>query len=629
MSENRLCYGCMEVKGEQAVCPHCGYQDGTPYLPDYIAPGTMLRERYLIGVLLGHNGEGATYLAYDTVICCKVLIREYMPIGLCTRIKGKPIISVNYNNLAQYKALMAEYTELNKTLARMRNLSHINPTLDLFAENNTTYTVFEYTEGVKLLDFLKDNAGELSWNQAKKLFPPLFTTLSLVHNAGIVHRGISPETIYVTEKGNLQLSAFCISSVRTANTELKTELFPGYAAPEQYGGMGQTDERTDIYCLGVTLYSMLTGYSPEKPPYKIYHQQYWGENISCEIKEVILKCIQLEPDMRYQNCKELSYAFSQVDYKNHNFLKTEKRKVKKLIVFIVLLQISGMFSLGCKGAAHFYKEKAIAVYIESAEKSIDKKKAEQYYKQALLFIPDEKAIYQSLVKYFIHPNNFSVEDASILTSVVMTTCKDKAVLDIFKENKREGYMEFCYEVGLGYFYDMGGITGKSASEKWFCDVVDLLDDEKKKKTFDESKKKRVIAYANIARYYNTFLVNGVDKSGERENKDFLDFYNELCILNQFKITERSSTSDISAAYLISKEVAIEMANYADEFLKMKEINRKMLKKQLIKINGRMQYFERAKKNGKELENLLQDAQRRVEMADGFKYEGDEGDEGGI
>ena len=175
---------------------------------------------------------------------------------------------------------------------------------------------------------------------------------------------------------------------------------------------------------------------------------------------------------------------------------------------------------------------------------------------------------------------------------------------------------------------MGGVTGKSASEKWFCDVVDLLDDGKKEKTFDEGKKKRVIAYANIAKYYNTFLINGVDKSGERENKDFLDFYNELCILNQFKITERSSTSDSSAAYLISKEVAIEIANYADEFLRMKEINREMLKKQLIKINGRMRYFEKTKKNGKELENLLQDAQRRVEMADGFKYEGDEGDEGG-
>ena len=135
----------------------------------------------------------------------------------------------------------------------------------------------------------------------------------------------------------------------------------------------------------------------------------------------------------------------------------DKRLYIRYRLCIDVYKRQGMFSLGCKRAAHFYKEKAITVYIESAEKSIDKKKAEQYYKQALLLIPDEKAIYQSLVKYFIHPNNFSVEDASILTSVVMTTCKEKAVLDIFKENKREGYMEFCYEIGLGYFYDMGGI----------------------------------------------------------------------------------------------------------------------------------------------------------------------------
>lgn len=121
----------------------------------------------------------------------------------------------------------------------------------------------------------------------------------------------------------------------------------------------------------------------------------------------------------------------------------------------------------------------------------------------MLLIPDEKAIYQSLVKYFIHPNNFSVEDASILTSVVMTTCKEKTVLDIFKENKREGYMEFCYEVGLGYFYDMGGVTGKSASEKWFCDVVDLLDDGKKEKTFDEGKKESnsLCKYSKILQHF--------------------------------------------------------------------------------------------------------------------------------
>ena len=576
--------------------------------------GAVLDGKYKIISVIGQGGMSTVYLARHQRLnkewAVKEISREYCE---------------NYEMISRQLVLEADI---------LKKLNHpgLPKIIDIIEKKDVIWMVMEFIEGKTLKEVLKER-GRIQETEVLSWGKQLCEVLSYLHSRTppIIYRDLKPDNIILKKTGRLVLIDFgtareyCYEKNSTDTTYLGTR---GYAAPEQYGGMGQTDERTDIYCLGVTLYSMLTGYSPEKPPYKIYHQQYWGENISCEIKEVILKCIQLEPDMRYQNCKELSYAFSQVDYKNHNFLKTEKRKVKKLIVFIVLLQISGMFSLGCKGAAHFYKEKAIAVYIESAEKSIDKKKAEQYYKQALLLIPDEKAIYQSLVKYFIHPNNFSVEDASILTSVVMTTCKEKTVLDIFKENKREGYMEFCYEVGLGYFYDMGGVTGKSASEKWFCDVVDLLDDGKKEKTFDEGKKKRVIAYANIAKYYNTFLINGVDKSGERENKDFLDFYNELCILNQFKITERSSTSDSSAAYLISTEVAIEIANYADEFLRMKEINREMLKKQLIKINGRMRYFEKTKKNGKELENLLQDAQRRVEMADGFKYEGDEGDEGG-
>ena len=89
------------------VCPHCGYDDRTPYDPMYIAPGTILRDKYLFGVLLECNGDGATYEGYDISAERRVLIREYMPINLCTRVKNKQIISVNYNNLAKYKAFMA------------------------------------------------------------------------------------------------------------------------------------------------------------------------------------------------------------------------------------------------------------------------------------------------------------------------------------------------------------------------------------------------------------------------------------------------------------------------------------------------------------------------------------------
>ena len=116
----------------------------------------------------------------------------------------------------------------------MRTLSHIVPALDLFAENNTTYAIYEYIESISLIDYLKENAGELSWEQVSKLFPPLFTTLGIIHNTGIIHRGISPNTIYYTPKGELKLMDFCVSAVRTANTELVSEIFQGYAAPEQY-----------------------------------------------------------------------------------------------------------------------------------------------------------------------------------------------------------------------------------------------------------------------------------------------------------------------------------------------------------------------------------------------------------
>lgn len=259
MSEQKLCYGCMEPLGEGKVCAHCGYDQNTPAAENRLKPGTVLHERYLIGKALESNGEGITYIAFDKTVGCKVLVREYMPAQICSRAADTALVNVEYDHLAQYKALMAEYTELNKALARLRSLSHLNPALDLISENNTTYAVFEFLEGRTLLEYLKENAGELSWNTVRRIFPPLFTSLSLLHNAGVLHRGISPETIYVTDKGELKLGGFCISAVRTNDTELDAELFDGYAAPEQYFADRQQGTWTDVYGICAVLYRILTG----------------------------------------------------------------------------------------------------------------------------------------------------------------------------------------------------------------------------------------------------------------------------------------------------------------------------------------------------------------------------------
>lgn len=311
MGERRLCCGCMEYKpADASICPNCGYADDTPFDAAYIMPGTELNDRYAVGVKIGANSEGATYLGYNKSIGCKVLIREYMPQGMCSRVKGKSVISVDPKFVVQYKALMAEFTELNKSLAHMRSVSHINPTLDLFSVNNTTYAVYEYLEGIKLVDYLKENAGELTWKQVSEMFPTFFTTLSLLHNNGIIHRAISPDTIYVTEKGELRLSGFSISAVRTANTELPCEIFGGYAAPEQYSASMRQGTWTDVYGICAVLYRILTGCKPTDAPSRLQNDNLcapheMNPNIPKHVSQIIMKGMNLFTEDRIKTVTEL------------------------------------------------------------------------------------------------------------------------------------------------------------------------------------------------------------------------------------------------------------------------------------------------------------------------------------
>lgn len=100
--------------------------------------------------------------------------------------------------------------------------------------------------------------ARLSWDRVKELFPPILTTLSLVHSAGIIHRGISPQTILVTEKNELKLIDFQISAGRTTGTEIACEMYPGYSAPEQYSSAEWQGTWTDVYGISATLYRVLT-----------------------------------------------------------------------------------------------------------------------------------------------------------------------------------------------------------------------------------------------------------------------------------------------------------------------------------------------------------------------------------
>lgn len=257
----KLCMGCMNEL-DNGICHYCNYTDDIPHLQSYLAPRTVLNDRYIVGKMLSYNGEGASYICYDMVTRTKAVLREYMPDTLCEREMRSNNIIVNTDCLAKYKTYMSEFQDMNRTLTRMRNLGSICTAKDMFSENNTCYVILEYVEGVSLKKFLQSNRGYLQWQQVKKLFVPLFTTMSIIHNAGIIHRGISPENIIVTTDGRLKLTGFNISSIRTANTALSTEFYSGYTAPEQYNCLEWQGTWTDVYSIAAVIYRILTGYVP-------------------------------------------------------------------------------------------------------------------------------------------------------------------------------------------------------------------------------------------------------------------------------------------------------------------------------------------------------------------------------
>lgn len=260
----KLCMGCMGHKEYSGPCEICGYMDNTAYLPSYLAPKTVLMNRYIVGRLLSHNGEGAVYIAYDTEKNKVVEIKEYMPDLLCTRKKNEKTITVNPDALPLYKSYLSEFADLYKTLMNGIETDCIQKIYGIFSENNTGYVVMEHLKGIPLSEYLEKTDGVMVWDKVKEIFPPLFTALNLLHSATIVHRGLSPDSIYIDERGKLKLTAFGISASRTVDQSLNCELLHGYAAPEQYSVSERQGPWTDIYGVCALLYHALTGVKPQR-----------------------------------------------------------------------------------------------------------------------------------------------------------------------------------------------------------------------------------------------------------------------------------------------------------------------------------------------------------------------------
>jgi serine/threonine-protein kinase len=252
----------MKEIGEAEVCPYCGYQEDALQKSPYLPVRTWLMDRYYIGKIKTVDGEGVTYLGWDNILQSAVLIREFLPEGLCGRVGDGVTVRPLAESAVDYSRCLLDFLEQSRALARMRELSALFPTYDIFELGGTAYSVSEYTESITLDEFLHRNGNSLTFEQVRSLMLPAVSTLSALHSADIIHGGISPETLYVGKDGRLRFYGFAGKELRTVRGALKPTLYPGYSAIEQYGFDGKIGAHTDVYSFAATLYRVLSGATP-------------------------------------------------------------------------------------------------------------------------------------------------------------------------------------------------------------------------------------------------------------------------------------------------------------------------------------------------------------------------------
>ena len=264
MSYENLCMNCMKEKGSAEQCPHCHFHNDSLQLPPFLPMRTIVGGHYLIGAVTESNGDGTTYMGYDTEHKLPVTIREFLPDTMVRRDSGSSTLLVRAGSEETYFSLLSSFLELWGKLQKMNGLSALVSVTEIFEENNTAYVVSEYVEGAQSLrDYLLSaKEGYLSWNEARVLFMPVLSTLATLHQNGIIHRGISPSTLYIYPDHKVRISDFSIPECRTVNGGLTTEVFPGYTPVEQLGVQAAAGAWTDIYSFAAVLYRVLIGRAP-------------------------------------------------------------------------------------------------------------------------------------------------------------------------------------------------------------------------------------------------------------------------------------------------------------------------------------------------------------------------------
>ena len=509
--------------------------------------GSVIDGKYKILNKIGQGGMSVVYLAMNERANKPWAIKEIRKDGVS-----------NYEVVKQN--LIAE-TDILKRL----NHPNLPSIIDVIDCEDTFLIVMDYIEGKPLSEALK-REGAQPQEKVIEWAKQICDVLGYLHSRKppIIYRDMKPSNVMLRPDGNIMIIDFGTAreykSASIADTTcLGTQ---GYAAPEQFGGHGQTDGRTDIYCLGATLYHLLTGHNPCLPPYEMYPIRQWNPNLSSGLEEIIIKCTQKNPDDRYQSCAELMYALEHYDELDHEYKKVQNRKWRTFLTTSVLTVVSLAACVGFKFAETSTTSKNYESYLKNAVSAVSMEEKIQDYENAIKLNPGEGEGYLNLLQACLDNTeedgeswNFTQTEAAKMTEILGYKGESNRSNESYLESDEAAYDELAYQMGLAYYFYYNKDGNPQMSQKWF----EIAAESSKLESY---KIERAKVLAKIAGYDASLRSSGSNKSGD-STVTYRDYWQDMMQLISGKNLVEQDNSKM--ALVMYKNFIYQIYNYAVQF----------------------------------------------------------------
>ncbi|MFR6171099.1 MAG: serine/threonine protein kinase [Blautia sp.] len=531
--------------------------------------GSLVDGKYKILNKIGQGGMSVVYLAMNERANKQWAIKEVRKDGV--------------KNFEVVKQGLIVETDLLKKLHHP-NLPSI---IDVIDGDGTFLIVMDYIEGRHLESVLKEY-GAQNQEDVIEWAKQLCDVLAYLHSRKppIIYRDMKPSNIMLKPDGKVMLIDFGTAREFKETSVADTTCLgtQGYAAPEQYGGQGQTDARTDIYCLGSTLYHLLTGHNPSEPPYEMYPIRYWNPELSSGLEEIILKCTQKNPDDRYQSCAELLYALEHYNELDIEYKRKQTLKWRSFLCTGILTVLAGAGAVGFHLAEKNVTASTYDAYIKEAETlaTTSPEESVEYYENAITLNPIEGEAYEKMLNFFLWQNNEESESALGQVSCVFSDIEEQTVrksLGINGDGKRSNeeylkgnsnaYNKFAYDLGIAYFYSYNGTGNKAASRKWLGIAAEAEPTEE----LNEKNIARAKNLYKIAEYYDSL---GVRNQAGDSMVSYSDYWLDLVKIVDTDVKAGDNNVNILLSY---KELTARIVSNATDF-KSAGVTKKQMESQL-------------------------------------------------